>query len=237
MRRALLLGLLLATACSSSHSSSNAAAVLSSAVQRTRALGSCHLDVTIGPLRESVVEDFATRNTGGSAAVAGKTTSFQVVDGVEYIKVPPARRAAFGNPSTPWVSIGSPGHPVGAAPIDVLLYGAYNVKRTASHSFGGAINLLNVLPNMPAAVRAGFAQRLDLAKGIQGLTRFVGNSPTFTITLDDHEEIVGFSMTATGVRSPLTMRYVISDFGVPVQLSAPPARLVSPYQGQNGPTI
>jgi hypothetical protein len=238
MRRGLLLGLLVATACSNGHASSNAAADLQRAMQRTRAAGSARVAVVMSNgLQEDSVEDFATHNAEGTASTLNESVQIRLVDGVEYLKVPKSERAALGRPTTPWVSVGGPGQPAGAAPIDALLYGATNVKRTNGTHFAGTINLLQVVDHIPPAAREELARHVDLEKGVQSLARIVGFEPSFVASLDQQGRVVGFALSSTVGGKVSSITYGVNDFGVKTHIVAPPPDEVSPSKSGLGPTV
>lgn len=240
MRRALALGLLVVSACSGGGSHENAATALSRAVQNTMAARSCRLEVVIGGrLHEFLVEDFRTHNTVGRVEGIGDAISTEIrfIDGVEYVKVPRALAKDFGNPKTPWVSYGGPGQRPAGLTIEVLFYAAYNVKRLGARSFTGFIDLLNVVNRMPANVRTALTKEFDLKKGAQSIASVVGFHPSFTITLDAHDRVSGFTLSSTPSNSTAQVRWIISDFGVRTSITSPPGTDVTPWKGRSGPTI
>jgi hypothetical protein len=207
-------------------------------MDKTRAAGSARITViSSNGLRQDSVESFATDNVEGTASTLKETIQIRLVNGVEYVKVPESERAALGNPTTPWVSVGSPGQPPGAAPIDALLYGAVNVQSKSRGHFSGTINLLQVVNRMPPVVRAKFAQRVDVAKGVQFLARLVGFTPSFTATTDDQGRLVAFGLSTTIGGKASSITYRVSDFGVTTHIVAPPPDEVSPSKSGLGPTV
>jgi hypothetical protein len=235
----------LVAGCSSSKNAStppNYEPVLAHAVRNTLSAGSAHIVSTQGTsFRSEGSERFRPRQAQAAYEFKGVATRVEVrlIDGVEYVKVPPKLRAQFGNPPTPWISIGTPGHPIASLPIAYTLFAARNVHPipaigNSSTAYTGTIQLLDVRTRLPADLRSELSRSFDLQKGTTALADLVGLTPSFRMAIDAHGRIVFIELRSSIDPQKVVMSQELSNFGVEVNVVAPPADQVTPSKTQLG---
>jgi hypothetical protein len=161
------------------------------------------------------------------------TVETRVLGDTLYVKVPPERAAAYGNPKTPWITANVRARAdayVGLGnviPVEVVLALSTTAElaQRSPRRYTGVVNLTNAVASLPADIRAALTQSYG-AINVAALTNTYGFTPNISVGVAADGRVTDVAIfTDGGARST---RVGFSDFGIDVSVLAPPAADVSP---------
>jgi hypothetical protein len=157
----------------------------------------------------------------------------RIVGDTLYVKVPPERAAAFGNPKTPWVAADVRARADGylglgnliPAEVVLALSTTAELAPRSPRRYVGVIDLTNAVASLPADVYAALTKSYG-AISVVALTRAYGMTPNISVGLDADGRVTDVAIFTDGGARSIWVGF--SDFGVDVTVLAPPAADVSP---------